>query len=114
MIRICVCGGRDFNDKQLVYETLDKFLKIRQDIIIVNGDARGADSLATEWAKERNVKCELFPANWEKHKRAAGPIRNKEMIDSKLDVLVAFPGGKGTQNMIAQCKKNNVKVFEIK
>jgi len=56
----------------------------------------------------------LFPSNWKKYGNAAGPIRNKEMIDSKIDVLVAFPGGNGTKNMIDQCKKHNIKVMYVK
>jgi hypothetical protein len=111
MIRVCVCGGRNFKEKEFLYNTLDKLLFIRKDFIIINGDAHGADKLSTQWAIERNVYYELYRADWKKYKNAAGPIRNKQMIDSHIDLLVAFPGGKGTKNMIEQCKKNNIKVW---
>jgi hypothetical protein len=111
MIRVCVCGGRNYNDKLLLYKTLDKFLNVRNDFIIINGDAAGADRLSTEWAKERNIKYELFPADWKTYKKAAGPIRNKQMIDSHIDLLIAFPGGNGTKNMIEQCKKRNIRIL---
>lgn len=113
MLRVCVSGGRNFYNSKIVYETLDKFYAIRQDFMIINGGAWGADTLSTEWAKDRNVPYEIFPADWKKYNFAAGPIRNKQMIDSKLHFLIAFPGGNGTRNMIYQCIKNNIRVHIV-
>lgn len=84
-----------------------------QDITIISGGAKGADSLAIEWAKARGVTYEVHPAQWDVHGKAAGPIRNQEMIDAGIDLLVAFPGGRGTAHMISRCKLANIEVYEV-
>lgn len=115
MIYILVCGGRDFTDKKFVFEKLDKLKEaIQSDITIVHGAARGADLLAEEWAKSREVNYRGFPFKYQKYGNAGGPIRNKEMLDSNnIDMVIAFPGGKGTKGMIKLAKAANVKVVEL-
>ena len=68
---------------------------------VVSGTAEGADKLGEEWAEERQVACKRFPADWNKHGKAAGPIRNSQMADN-ADMCVVFWDGisKGTKNMI--------------
>jgi len=52
-----------------------------------------------------------FPADWSRHGKSAGPIRNRQMlIEGRPDIVVAFPGGKGTANMIKQAVEAGVKV----
>ena len=113
MIRICVCGGRDYNDRERLYHVLDTAKAIMPNLILVHGDAKGADSLADEWAQNRKVTVERFPADWDKHKKSAGPIRNRQMIASGIACLVAFPGGRGTADMVAACRKAGIAVKEI-
>lgn len=106
-MRVLVCGGRNFSDIQGLFKVLDE---IRPDTI-VHGNARGADKIAGLWAR-RNKKLELsFSANWKAYGRAAGYIRNKQMLQrGKPDMVIAFPGGKGTANMVNIAKKAGVKV----
>ena len=116
-MKICVCGGRDYEDKEKVYRVLDKLYNNVApwiEFVIIHGDAKGADSLAKEWAEERNVQQIPFPANWKKYDNAAGPIRNKEMLDHGFDLLVAFPGGNGTENMKKITREKGIYVMEIK
>lgn len=111
--RICVCGGREFNNKDFIYNTLDRLLTTATwDFTIINGAASGADSLSSLWAKDRNVRLEEYPANWKKHGKAAGPIRNRYMIFLGIDMLIAFPGGTGTNDMINACRKENIFVWK--
>ena len=64
---------------------------------IISGMASGADTFAVEWAARFGFPLRAFPAEWDKHGRSAGPIRNQRMLDEgKPDLVVAFPGGKGT------------------
>jgi predicted Rossmann-fold nucleotide-binding protein len=114
MIRVCICGGRDYTEKEKVYKILDRLLTIRSDFVIISGGATGADSFAIDWAKERMHPREVYYANWKKHNKAAGPIRNRHMLSLGIDLLVAFPGGSGTADMIRICEKAGVKVFKIK
>ncbi len=109
MKRVLVCGGRDYDQAEVVDAILDATKKTFGEIVLIQGGASGADRLAKMWAKRNNVRCEQYNADWDKHGKAAGPIRNQWMIDDgKPDYFVAFPGGKGTADMIARCKKANI------
>jgi hypothetical protein len=81
---------------------------------IIHGCAPGADTWADRWATFAGRNCERYPADWRLHGRAAGPIRNAQMLaEGKPDLVVAFPGGKGTQNMVRQARAYGVRVIEI-
>jgi hypothetical protein len=114
-MRLLVCGGRDFSDKQRVYDVLDLF-KARFGVsLLIHGDSRGLDRLAGAWADDCAVSCIPMPADWKALGRAAGPIRNGKMLrDGLPDVVIAFPGGIGTANLVAQARAAGVAVYEIK
>ena len=110
--RVLVCGGRKFDDKDALFRQLDAW---RPRIgVIICGAARGADALAADWARSRNVPLQLFPANWARHGRAAGFKRNWQMLKhGRPDVVIAFPGGKGTEQMVRIAREAGVKVIRI-
>lgn len=113
-MRVLVCGGRGFSDCQSVFDTLDNLA--RKEIVdcIIEGDAPGADRIAGAWAKRRRVDLRLFPAEWQKHGKAAGPIRNQRMLEvGKPDLVVAFPGGSGTADMVRRARAADVEVIEV-
>ena len=113
-MRVLVCGGRDFSDCGLVWDTLDKLARVEVIDCIIEGDARGADRIAGAWAKRRRVDLKLFPANWLKHGKAAGPIRNQQMLDSaKPDLVIAFPGGNGTADMVRRAREAGIEVRTV-
>lgn len=119
-MRILVCGGRYFNDKDLLFKTLDALFPATDDIatwlpppdtVIIHGKSKGADMLADQWAVVNWVKIEEYPADWEKYGKAAGPIRNKQMLDEgQPDLVIAFKGGKGTANMIKQTQERGIEL----
>jgi len=113
-MRVLICGGRDYhdmNDLAKVLNTLDAKEGVS---FVIHGAAAGADSLAGRWAESRGKECEIYPADWSKHGRAAGPIRNKQMLnEGKPDLVVAFPGGRGTENMIKQATAAGVAVQRV-
>jgi hypothetical protein len=76
-------------------------------------DASGADSLAHEAARDQGRRCEVFHADWERHGKAAGPIRNQAMIDAGADLVIAFPGGRGTADLIRRARKAGIPVREV-
>lgn len=102
--RYLICGGREFNDALMMHRALRNLILRPEDAIVVHGDARGADRMAAEWAKANGAKVEAYPiprAAWEAMGRAAGPIHNRMMLEGgKPDVVIAFPGGKGTADMV--------------
>lgn len=114
-IVVLVCGGRDFNDRELVTQTLNRIHRERKIRLLIHGGAGGADQLASDWAAVTiYVPRKAYPANWLKHGRAAGPIRNQQMLDeSKPDLVVAFPGGRGTADMVRRAKSHGVEVMEV-
>lgn len=118
MNRIIVCGTRYFNDSHLVYTTLDAVIRDITNVEIISGMCRGADRIGEEYARARNIPLKVFPADWEKYGRAAGPIRNKQMLDYALEenaIVVSFWDGKsrGTANMIRSAKSAGADVRVI-
>ena len=82
---------------------------------IIQGQARGADRMAAVWAFYRGVAMLAMPANWDYYDKRAGSIRNTWMLDFGLpDLLIAFPGGYGTANMVEQTRERNIQVGEPK
>jgi hypothetical protein len=81
---------------------------------LIEGGARGADLHARTWARDRGVSRETYEADWENHGTFAGPMRNRRMLDEgKPDLVIAFPGGKGTRNMLKQARDRGVECVEI-
>lgn len=113
-MKVLVCGGRDYDDEARIYAVLDAEASVVPITMIIQGGARGADTLARLWSESRSVDCLSVPANWSKHGRGARPIRNARMLDYKPDLVIAFPGGIGTANMIKQARASEIKVFEIR
>lgn len=110
---VLVCGGRHFKDKDLLYRIMDLLpVTISK---IVNGAAKGADKLSTQWAKDREIDFKEYPANWDTYKKAAGVIRNSEMLaEENIDFVVAFPGGSGTKDMSTKSKAKGIEVISIR
>jgi UDP-N-acetylmuramoylalanine-D-glutamate ligase len=119
-MRILVTGGRDFTD----WVKLDKVLndiwehEAGRFVTIIHGGAPGADRLAREWAQILAEDHEgdelLFQADWQRYGKAAGVVRNQRMLDEgKPDLVVAFPGGRGTADMVQRARKAGVEVREI-
>jgi hypothetical protein len=113
--RVLVCGGRHYDDKTRLWKSLDDLREKRGPFdCLIHGDASGADKLAKGWAESRRVLYASFPAKWVKYGVAAGAIRNQQMInEGKPDFVVAFPGGKGTRDMVRRAKAFGLEVIEI-
>lgn len=112
-MRVLITGGREFNDMLALFKFLDDLHNQHPFTSILHGNARGADKIAGAWARSRHMKEEIHPAQWQKHGLAAGPIRNQEMLDTKPNFAVAFPGGKGTADMVRRIKKAGLPLVEF-
>ena len=119
--KVLVCGGRDYNNSDKLFEVLDMIKEIcdtnflePSEMIIIHGGARGADRLAGQWAKSRDIHSEVYLADWDRYKKSAGPIRNELMLKSgNPNIVVAFPGGNGTNHMISIAERENIEVYRI-
>ena len=110
-MKLLVTGARQYGDTDYLNAVLDCIAPAR----VIEGAARGADELAHRWAASRGVPNDRYPAEWNKYGRAAGPVRNKRMLDEgSPDLVVAFPeaGGRGTQNMMRQALKAGLTVID--
>jgi hypothetical protein len=121
-MRVLICGGRNYTDVKVIRGVVEDMIGRRgqfsflkdQVMCVIHGAAKGADSIAGKIAAELGIAIDAFPANWKKYGRAAGPIRNQQMIDEgKPDLVVAFPGGAGTANMIRLAERAGVKVIHV-
>lgn len=113
-MRVLVCGGRNYDDTATVFSALSAIDGETEIAAIIEGGATGADQRAAEWARINEVDCELFVADWVHKGRKAGPLRNQRMLDEgKPDLVVAFPGGKGTADMVRRAEKAGVPVRRI-
>jgi hypothetical protein len=130
-MKILVCGDRNYTNHRRVSTVLDELAVehsiyyhpednwLPTDITIIHGDATGADRMGGNWAVKNYARLEVFPANWEKYRRAAGPIRNQKMLDEgQPDLVVSFhpdlSKSKGTADMVKRAKKAGIPVIEIK
>lgn len=114
-MRVLVCGGRYYRDAKKVDRTLDAINNESPAVsVIIHGNAAGADTLADNWAFKRCKPVLPFPANWKAYGRSAGAKRNKQMLrEGKPDLVVAFPGGNGTANMVAIARAAGITVIEV-
>lgn len=112
VLTVLVCGGRDFTDAVTLGSWLGGIHKKQRIALLIHGGARGADFMAGEFAKWAGIPVKEYPADWDAHGRAAGPIRNQRMLDEgKPDLVVAFDGGRGTADMIDRAEKAGVRVI---
>lgn len=110
--RVIVAGGRDFADRDFLYQKLDHLLsQMEGEIIIVSGGASGADALGELYALERGLKKEVFRARWSELGKGAGPARNQEMAEHATHAVCFWDGrSRGTKDMISRAKKQGLKL----
>ena len=115
-MKILVCGGRDYDSEIALSKVLDRLNDSENITELIHGGARGADTLAGQWARDRDIPVTVFHADWKRHGKAAGVIRNQEMlVDGDPDIVLAFPGGRGTEHMVKVAKAwhKNIEVIKL-
>lgn len=108
-MKVAVVGSRTMADEKYLDAVLDRCRSIWGAFTVLSGGARGADTLALGWARERNLPFKLFAANWGKYGRRAGPLRNPAMVEA-ADAVVAFwdgvsPGTRSTIEIAKELKR---------
>ena len=114
-MRVLVCGGRDNHDEDYVAKTLDRLLAARGPFErLIHGDARGVDRMAGKWARDHGVLEWDFLPEWHHVEHADGESRNQRMLaEGAPDLVVAFPGGVGTESMIEMARAAHIEVVEV-
>jgi hypothetical protein len=115
-MKVLVCGGRDFNNYDFLEHALNEISKEVGGItFIVNGACEGADKQSSKWAEAHGIHYAEMPALWKYNGKAAGPKRNKAMIEFiDLDIVVAFPGGNGTADMVKLGHGHDLEVVDLR
>lgn len=114
MIKMLVTGGRDFADADRVEKVMRGMMSRFPGFCVVQGGARGADSLARAWCLANGVPCITIDACWDYYGRQrAGGIRNQWMLTyNDISFVAAFPGGSGTADMVRRAKRMGIEVYE--
>jgi hypothetical protein len=130
-VKVLVCGSRAYRDRLYAFQVLDALHRKHTFTVVVHGDAGGlmevrrgapkvlvgADKLAGQWARERGIPERAYPvsqAEWDAVGAAAGPMRNRRMLERESpELCVAFPGGRGTHNMVVQARLARVPIFMV-
>ena len=111
-MRVLICGGREYNGYLHFASVMAKIEAEHGPFeAVIHGGAKGADWCAHLWANSpAGKRAEIeFKADWTTHGRKAGPIRNQQMIDEgRPDLVVAFPGGRGTADMVKRAQQANI------
>ena len=113
-MRVLICGSRDWDDPGWIRQALSAAVANSPNgVEVIEGEARGADTIARAVAEELELKVHRFPANWSKYGRSAGPIRNHQMlVEGKPNLVLAFHkdllSSKGTKNMVIQAENARI------
>ena len=108
-MKVVIAGGRDFTNTDIAFTCIKPLVKAGD--VIISGHAFGADHIGELYALKNKLQCELYPPDWKKYGKAAGPIRNEQMA-KVADKLIAFWDGKsrGTRSMINLAKKHGCEI----
>ena len=110
-MKLIIAGGRDFDDLHKLHEVIAAEFNIKDIKEVISGGADGADLLGELWAETHQIPIRIFQADWKKHGKAAGPIRNAEMAIYADEAVVFWDGeSRGSKNMIENMKKLNKSV----
>lgn len=114
---VLICGGRGWpatqEQRRQMKVALEDLHRERPFDIIITGGAEGADRMADFWAKTDGIQRVIVPANWEGQGISAGPKRNALMLKLlEPNLIVAFPGGRGTDDMVGRARQEGLHVVE--
>jgi len=115
-MKVLICGDRNWTD---VHSIAQEIMKLSISTVIIEGEAKGADTIAAVIGAYLGYEIERYPADWNKYQRAAGPIRNKQMLtEGKPDLVLAFHSdlekSKGTKSMVMLAMTAGIETRVIK
>lgn len=109
-MKVIIAGGRDYHNYDTLLEAIaESQLQIST---VISGGAKGVDALGEQYAESMNMQLDVYHADWERHGRAAGPIRNRKMAENAEALIAIWDGkSKGTKNMIETAEKLGLIVY---
>ena len=114
-MRVLVTGSRYYTDRDKIYKVLDSFHRNKIITEVIEGGAKGADFIAGRWAMENNVPLKVVLAQWNKYGKAAGVMRNDEMLEMNPDIVFSFhediSKSKGTKHCMDAAHRKKYTIF---
>lgn len=107
---ILACGSRHYSDAKRIARVLAEYKDAEPTVI--HGAAKGTDTQAGEAALDLGYPVEEYPADWQRHGKAAGPIRNRQMLDRRPNLVIAFGNGRGTTDTVEEARTRGIAVRE--
>lgn len=117
MVKVLICGDRHWTNYNSILDVVRRLKAKYGDVLIIEGEAPGADTLAMKAAIQLNLPVKGFPVDWKKYGNSAGPRRNQQMLDENPDIsmVIAFhpdmQSSRGTRDMIARAKVLGIKTY---
>ena len=113
-MRLLVCGGRHFEDAEMVHHELTALHWRKPISVVVHGSIAGVGIIAEEWARRHGIAVVRYPPNWEFYGKKAEGLRSDFMLtDSRPDFVVAFPGGRHTADLVQRAINVGLAVLAI-
>lgn len=109
--KLIIAGGRNYTPTKEEGERLDDFSDIVDEVVC--GKATGVDTWGEEWAKRHKIPVKYFPANWSKHPKLAGFMRNEQMA-AYATALAVFTGGRGTADMVERALIHGLEIHDFR
>jgi hypothetical protein len=113
-MKVLVTGGREYKGRKFLSDELWKIHEATPITTLIHGGARGADRLAGDWGRNRKtIEVISVPADWNRYGKKAGALRNQLMLDEhQPELVLAFPGGTGTADMVRRARAHNIPVIQ--
>ena len=109
-MRLIIAGGRSYRLSEIDTKHLDDLEGVTE---VVSGGAAGVDRDGEAWAERRGIPVRRFPADWKRHGKAAGPVRNRAMA-AYADAVALFPGKRGTESMFEEARKAGIVIYDFR
>ena len=100
-------------NEEAVFLVLDQIHEESEITELIHGGAKGADALAGKWADANGVRQVISKPDWGRYRRGAAVKNNQTMVDMGPDVVVAFPGGKGTADLVRRARKAGIRILMV-
>jgi hypothetical protein len=117
-VKVIICGDRHWDKYDSILDVVKRLKAKYDEVTVIQGECEGADLLAKKAAIACGIPVKGYPAEWKKYGKAAGPLRNQQMIDSeKPDMIIAFHANiersKGTRDMVRRARKHGIETYNI-
>jgi hypothetical protein len=117
-VRVLISGDRNWRCGALARRIVARLVdRIGADLVVVHGGASGVDGAFAEACDLRDATHEPHVADWQKHGKKAGPLRNQEMIDAGADFVIAvhrsLAWSRGTRDCIERALATGIPVYLI-